>query len=261
MKRAAAAALLAAASCAAEPAPAPAPPGEEMHFRCARPLDARYLHLRADGTFQFYFRARFTTSEGLRGTWRRGGPGGAVLRCDWWSRQVVCGPIRVRFGSEWKRQRPLVRAALASFLGERAGRGSFSREELEETGTWDEEREVVPGVRERVTVVPISALAESVPREAVEMALAALDAYGRDEDPRDVHVRFHRHRSVEFVEWIDWSAYDDPRSPEEIRAELDRVQPGETPADVWMRVEKQDYERELFGGESFRFYMPPRREK
>jgi hypothetical protein len=262
MKRLAGAAVLAAlaGSCAGEPAPA-APPEEELHFRSARPLDARYLHLRADGSFRFYFRARFSTTEGLRGTWRRGGPGGAVLRCDRWSRQVVSGPVRVRFGGEWEKQRPRVRGALAELLLKHPGRAAFTRDELEETGTWEEEREVLPGRRERVAVLPISALEESVPRAAVEKVIEALDAYGRAEDPHEVHVRFHRHRSVEFVEWVDWSAYGDPVSVESIRAGLDGLQAGETPADVWVRLSKEDFDRELFGGESFRFYMPPRREK
>ncbi len=237
------------ASCAG----APGGPGEEIYFRCAGPLDSRYLHLRADGSFQFYFRAHFTTRLGLSGTWRRTAPDAAALRCEQWSRQVLADPVRIRFGSPWPRHRALVREGLERVLREHPDRAAFERGELEEEVTWDEERELVTG-REVVTVVPLSVLEERVPRSAVERAIAALDAYEQGGDPREVQVRIHRHRSTEFVEWIDWSAYNDPRPPSSVREEIERLEPGETLADVWTVLAREDFERELLRGEPFKFF-------
>jgi hypothetical protein len=232
--------------------PAEAPP-EEFYFRSAGPLDSRYLHLRPDGTFQFYFRAHFATQEGLHGTWRRTGDATAALRCEHWSRQVLCDPIRVRFGSRWADHRRLVRDGLEAVLKDHPGQASFERDELENAVTWDEERELLTG-REIVTVLPLSVLEERVPRAALERTLAALEGYEQGGDPHEIHVRLHRHRSIEFVEWIDWSAYNDPRPTASVRAEIETLEPGETLADVWTRLSREEYERELLRGEPFKFF-------
>ena len=234
----------------------PAAPAEERFYRAAGPLDSRYLHLRPDGTFQFYFRAHFTTRLGLNGSWRGTGPDTAALRCEHWSRQVLCDPIRVRFGSQWANHRRIVREGLEAVLKDHPGQASFEREALENAVTWDEERDLVTGP-EIVTVVPLSVLEERVPRAALERLLVALDGYEGEGDPHEVHLRIHRHRSVEFVEWIDWSAYNDPRPPASVRAEIDLLEPGEMLADVWTRLSREDYERELLRGEPFKFFKRP----
>jgi hypothetical protein len=232
------------------------PPAGEVHLRCAGPLDSRFLHLQADGRFQFYFRAHFKTSLGLEGTWRRTGPDAAALRCEHWSRQVVCDPFRVRFGSQWADHRRLVRDGILAVLRDHPGQVSFGRQELEDAVTWDEERPLVTGP-ELVTVLPLSVLEESVPRGAVERLLGALDDYEKSGDPREVHIRLHRHRGVEFVEWLDWSAYEDPVSPAAVRAEIEQLESGETLADVWVVLGKAAFERELFQGQSFKFFKRP----
>jgi hypothetical protein len=241
MTRLAAAAFgLAAVSCAH----APAPTGEEVFLRLAGPLDSWHLHLRADGTFQFYRAEHFQVLEGLEGTWRRTGPESAALHCDRWARLVVSEPIRVRLGRDWQTHRAHIRKALETFLAEHAGRPTFTKDELEETATWDEKD---------VTHIPISATEDVVPRAAVEKVILLLEAYDR-EDPREVHVRFHRHRSIEFMEWLDWSGYTDPVSPAAIRAEIDRLAPGETPADAWVRLAREEVEREFSGKDGLRFF-------
>jgi hypothetical protein len=244
------------ASCAGAPAEGPS----ELRLRAAGPLDSRFVHLRPDGTFQFYFRAHFATREGLRGTWRPTGPDAAALRCDRWSRQVVSDAFRVRFGAEWEGQRARVLEAVETLLRDHPAQARFTREELENTGTWDEERELVTG-REMVTVVPISVLEESVPRADVEKLVAAIGAYERLGDPHEVHLRLHRHRGVEFAEWTDWSAYEDPVPLASIREEIDRLAPGETLADVWVTLEKEAFEQELFQGRSFKFFKRPARDR
>jgi hypothetical protein len=246
------------ASCAGgEPAPPSAPPAEEFWFRCAGPLDVRFLHLDPAGGFQFYDRARFATTKGLAGSWRRGGADVLALRCERWSRQAVCGGLRVRFGSAWERQRPGVRSALHEFLAAHPGRERFGQEELEALGCWEEERDL-PGGRERVTVIPVSSGPDGAARAEVEGLVRAIDDYGRDGDPHEVHARLHRHRGVEFLEWVDWSGYADPVSPAEVRAAIERLEPGEQLADVWTGLGSREIDRELFWGDRFRFFKAPK---
>jgi hypothetical protein len=243
-------ALLAACSAGAPPE---APADSALRFRCAGPLDVRFLEMRADGAFQFYSRAHFTTARGLAGTWTRSGPDALSLRCERWSRQVVCGSLRVRLGSAWEGQRPRIREAVAAFLAKHPDRPDFSREELEDVGCWEEEREV-PAGRALVTVVPIAALDERAPRVEVERLLPALDAYGRGEDPHVVHARLHRHRGLEFLEWLDWSAYGDPVSLDAVKASLDRLAPGEQPSGVWTALGAREFDVELWRGDRFRYF-------
>lgn len=238
-------------SCAGGPA-APAP-AEERCFRLAGTLDSWYLHLRADGAFSFYLLSHFAAQEGLTGFWRPAGSDGATLRCDRWSRLIVADPIRVRLGREWDKQVPRIRAALAAFLHDQAGAEHFSKDELEEVGTWEEDRPLG-----KVTVLPIMVLEDRVPRSAVEKVLAAIDRYGRGEDPREVHVRFHRHRSVEFLEWLDWSGYRDPIPLAEMKAQVERLGAGESAEDVWVRMGREQFERDLEQRDGLRFLMKPR---
>ncbi len=226
---------------------------EEHCFRLAGALDSWVLHLRPDGTFSFYLLSHFAAQEGLTGFWRPTGEDGATLRCDRWSRVIVADPIRVCLGRDWEKQLPHIRTALATFLRDRAAAESFSRDALEEVGTWEEDRP--PG---KVTVLPIIALEDRVPRAAVEKVLVAIDRYGRGEDPREVHVRFHRHRSVEFMEWLDWSGYRDRIPLEEMRAQVERLGPGESAEDVWMRMGRDRLEKELQQRDGLRFILKPR---
>ena len=70
-------------SCAAPPAAVEeAPPGRDLYYSLPSPLEARFLHLRADGVFRLYVRTLPMTKEALRGTWRVTDDTGAALRCD-----------------------------------------------------------------------------------------------------------------------------------------------------------------------------------
>ena len=244
-------AVLLSASCAGGPAtPAPA---EERCFRLAGTLDSWVLHLRPDGTFSFYLLSHFSAQEGLTGSWRPTGEDGATLRCERWSRVIVADPIRVCLGREWEKQLTHIRTSLATFLRGRAAAESFSRDELEEVGTWEEDRPP-----RKVTVLPIMSLEDRVPRAAVGKVLEAIDRYGRGEDPREVHVRFHRHRSVEFMEWLDWSGYRDPIPLAEMKAQVQRLGPGESSEDLWMRMGRDRLEKELQQRDGLRFILKPR---
>jgi hypothetical protein len=254
MRALAALAALLAGCAAAAPEDAPAP---ELRFRSAGPLDVRFVELKADGAFQFYSRARFTTVKGLAGTWRRTAPDALALRCERWSRQVVVDGLRVRFGSAWEAQRPRVREALAAYLNRHPDRADFARDELEEVGCWSEERDL-PGGRDFVTVIPIAVDGERATRSALEALLAALDAYGREGDPHEVHARLHRHRGTEFLEWLDWSGYADPVPVADVKAAIERLEPGEQLADVWTALGPREWNAELWQGERFRFYKTPK---
>ncbi len=227
--------------------PPPPPPGQDFYYSLPSPLESRLLHLRADGVFRLYVRTLPMTKEALRGTWTIGGERVAVLRCDQWAHMVVRSPLRIRFGTDWARQVPHVRTSIAAYLREHPGQADFSREELEEVGTWET---LVGG--EQAIVMPIGLESERVTRAELEAVLPALDAYRDGGDPRDVRVRLHRHRETEFLEWVDWSGYVEPQPLERIRATIDRLGKDEELRDVWVRLTPEEFHREL-GGDGFRY--------
>ncbi|HEX7901214.1 MAG TPA: hypothetical protein VF950_25880 [Planctomycetota bacterium] len=239
--------LLGLLGCSPTPEAAPPPPGRDLYFTLPSPLEARFLHLRADGVFRLYVRTLPMTKEALRGTWRVADDTGAVLRCDQWAHMVVRPPVRVRFGSDWARQVPHVRTSIADFLRERPAQADFSREELEDVGNWET---VVGG--EKAMVIPIGLDTPRVARADLEAVLPRLDAYRASGDPRDVHVRLHRHKDTEFLEWLDWSGYVEPRPIEEIRATIDGLGKSEVLREVWVRLTPEEFHREL-GGDGFRY--------
>ena len=240
------AALGGCATAVAEPPPS-RPPGQELFYSLPSPLEARLLHMTADGVFHIYVRTLPMTKEALRGTWSISGERAAVLRCDQWAHMVVQAPVRIRFGTEWAKQVPHVRASIAEYLRDHPGRPDFSREEMEEVGTWET---VVAG--EKATVMPIGLDTERVTRAELEAVLPALDAYQGGGDPRDVHIRLHRHKETEFLEWVDWSGYVEPQPLEKIRATIDRLGKDEELRDVWVRLTPEEFYREL-GGDGFRY--------
>lgn len=239
-------------SCAGDPPSSTLP--EEHCFRLAGPAESWYLHLRPDGTFAFYLLSHFAAQEGLTGYWRRTGEDGATLRCARWSRLIVADPIWVRLGREWEKQIAHIRTSLLAFLRDRAAAESFARDELEAAATWQEDRPLG-----KVTVLPIAVQTDRVPRAAVEKVLEQIDRYGRGgEDPREVHVRFHRHGPVEFMEWLDWSGYRDRIPLAELKAQVERLGPGESPEDVWMRMAREQFEKDLEQRDGLRFLLRPR---
>ena len=235
------------AGCAAPAPPEPPPPGQDLYYTLPSPLEARFLHLRADGVFRLYARAFPMTKEALRGTWRVSGDTSAVLRCERWSHMVVRPPVRVRFGADWATQVPHVRTSIADFLRERPDRADFSREELEDVGNWET---VIGG--EKAMVIPIGLDTPRVSRADLEAVLPRLDDYRASGDPREVHVRLHRHKDTEFLEWLDWSGYVEPRPLEEIRATIDGLGKNEELREVWIRLTPDQFNREL-GGDGFRY--------
>jgi hypothetical protein len=232
---------------AAPPTPPPAPPGQDLYYSLPSPLEARLLHLGADGVFRLYVRTLPMTKEALRGTWTISGDRTATLRCDQWAHMVIRPPVRIRFGNDWSKQVPHVRASIAAHLRENPGRAAFSREEMEDVGTWET---VVGG--EKAIVMPISLDVEQVSRADLEAVLPALDAYRDGGDPREVHVRLHRHGEVEFLEWLDWSGYVEPQPLERIRASIDALSKDEELREVWVRLTPEAFRREL-GGDGFRY--------
>lgn len=236
--------ILLLAGCSTPPAP---PPGRDLYYSLPSPLEARFLHLRADGVFRLYVRALPMTKEALRGTWRVNGDTRAVLRCEQWSHMVVHPPVRVRFGNDWSTQVPHVRTSIADFLRENPGRADFSAAELEDVGNWET---VVGG--EKALVIPIGLDTPRVTREDLAAVLPALDAYRTSGDPREVHVRLHIHKGKEFLEWLDWSGYVEPRPLAEVRAAIDTLGKDEVLKDVWIRLTPEEFHREL-GGDGFRY--------
>lgn len=239
--------LLALLGCAAPPPAAPEAPGRDLYYTLPSPLEARFLHLRADGVFRLYVRALPVTKEALRGTWRVTGDTSAALRCERWSHMVVRPPVRVRLGTDWARQVSHVRTSIADFLREHPGRPDFSREELEDVGNWET---LVGG--EKALVIPIGLDTPRVARGDLEAILPELDAYREKGDPREVHVRLHRHKGKEFLEWLDWSGYVEPRPIDAIRAAIDTLGRDEVLKEVWVRLSPEDFHREL-GGDGFRY--------
>lgn len=239
--------LLVLAGCAAPAPPPEAPPGRDLYYSLPSPLEGRFLHLRADGVFRLYVRALPMTKEALRGTWRVTGDTSASLRCDQWSHMVVRPPVRVRFGTDWAKQVAHVRTSIADFLRERPGQADFSREELEDVGNWET---VVGG--EKALVIPIGLDTPRVARADLEAILPDLDAYRAGGDPREVHVRLHRYKGREFLEWLDWSGYVEPRPIEAIRTSIDTLGRNEVLKDVWVRLTAEEFHREL-GGDGFRY--------
>ncbi len=239
--------LLALGGCATAVAAPPPPPGQDLYYSLPSPLEARLLHLRADGVFRLYVRTLPMTKEALRGTWTIHGERTAVLRCEQWAHMVVKPPVRIRFGTEWDRQVPHVRTSIADYLREHPERPDFSREEMEDVGTWET---LVGG--EKATVMPIGLDVERVTRAELEAVLPALDAYRDGGDPREVRVRLHRHKDTEFLEWVDWSGYVEPQPLETIRATIDRLGKDEELRDVWVRLTPEEFSREL-GGDGFRY--------
>ena len=133
------------------------------------------------------------------------------------------------------------------WLRERPGRADFSREELEDVGNWET---VVGG--EKALVIPIGLDTPRVARADLEAVLPSLDAYRSSGDPREVHVRLHRHKEKEFLEWLDWSGYVEPRPLEAVRAAIDALGKNELLKDVWIRLTPEEFHREL-GGDGFRY--------
>jgi len=238
-------------SCAA---PAQLPP-EERWYRMSGPLDSWMIHLAADGSFRTLFVTHFTVQEGLKGRWRPTAEGEATLRCDRWAHMIVSGPIRVRFGRPWEEQRPKIRKGLEDYLATHPA-SSFSKDEFEDAVTWSEGRGT-----QAVTVMPFSSLDERVSRPEVERLLPLLDSYGATDDPREVRVRFQRHRSVDYLEWVNWSGYTDPLASAEIRSRIEAAGPGEAIPDVWVSVPAAEAERRLDLDESLRFFKESHREK
>lgn len=223
------------------------PPGRDLYYSLPSPLEARLLHLRADGVFRLFVRTLPMTKEALRGTWRVTGEQSAALRCEQWSHMVVLPPVRIRFGNEWARQVPHVRSSIAGYLAEHALRQEFSEAEMEDVGTWET---VVGG--EAATVIPISLDGGKASRAQLEAALPLLDAYAAAGDPREVKIRLHRHKDVEFLEWLDWSGFVEPRTLEQIRTSIDTLGKDEELKDVWVRLTPEEFQREL-GGDGFRY--------
>jgi hypothetical protein len=225
----------------------PLPPGKDLYYTLPAPAQSRFLHLAADGVFHLYVRSLPMTTEALRGTWRVDGETQAVLRCERWSHMTVVPPVRVRFGTDWAAQVPHVRTSIADFLREHPERGDFSREELEDVGNWETR---VGG--EAALVIPIGIDVPRVSRRELEAVLPALDAYRESGDPREVRVRLHRHRGTEFLEWLDWSGYVEPRPLAAIHEAIERRGRDEILKDVWVRLSPDEFRREL-GGDGFHY--------
>jgi hypothetical protein len=221
----------------------------------AGPLESWVIHLGSEGTFRTLFATHFTAEEGLRGTWRPAGADRATLRCDRWSRMIVSGPLRVRFGRPWEEQRPKIRKGLEAFLRAHPA-ATFSSAEIEEVAAWEEVRG-----SESVTVIPLSSLTDRVSREELEQVVPLLESYATTDDPREVHVRFGTHRGVEYLEWVDWGGYTEPSTSREIHARIDAAAPGGTVPDVWVRVPPAEGEGRDSGREGLHYYQAPRRDK
>lgn len=223
-------------------------PTEEHWYAMSGPLDSWMLHLRPDGQFQTLFATHFTVEEGLTGTWRLEGSQGATLRCDRWSRMIVLGSLRVRFGKDWASQRPKIARGLVRFLQRTPG-ATFTKAEFEEAVTWEEPRTVGTA-----KVMPLSTVAEMVSRADVDRLIPLVDAYGSTGDPREVHVWFQRRGTVDYLDWVDWSGYTDPLTPDQIHARIDAAPPGGAVPDVWVKLPLEEVRRRLSTEDGLRYF-------
>ena len=234
-------AVLALASCAG---PAPKASDGDRYFVQSHASSAQWLHLRSDGTFAIHAEHHLYSELDTTGTWSRVSENRLSLTESHWLRSVVCGTVMVSVGdSDGLEKLPYVRGEIEKWLAGHPDAASVSKEELEEVGQWDEESEGTDGSKIAWTCVPLFVGGDAAPRQDVEGALRAIDAYLRSEDKHSVPVLILNRKGRTFLHWPAGGGRLLQRwSLAEINGAMEEAGPDDRPVSIYVETTRAAFE-------------------
>lgn len=216
----------------------PATPIEDHYFSAQGPTESRLLWLRKDGSFGLYWRTHLTCEEVLRGRWHPE-PGGVFALRGPWQRYVRHRSMTLIGRAEQGGFRDL-RKTLAGLLQAEPNRRSFPAGLLAEATEWHGRSER-DGSVDRWVAQNVFVTGDSVSREELQGAIAAIDRHPGSRPADEVRAWLHRAGDREFLHWPEGG----PQWREETAEELiDIVRENATPeaASIFVRITPVEFE-------------------